>query len=69
MRTKFWLESLKGRDQSEDLGMDGRIGYNIKMNLREIGFGHLEVVDWIILVQDRDRWRALVNTVLNFQVP
>jgi hypothetical protein len=25
MRTKFWLESLKGRDHSEDLGIDGRI--------------------------------------------
>jgi hypothetical protein len=31
---------------------------NIKMDLREIGFGD---VDWIDLVQDRDRWRALVN--------
>jgi hypothetical protein len=35
---------------------------NIKMDLREIGFGG---VDWIDLAQDRDRWRALVNTVLN----
>jgi hypothetical protein len=32
---------------------------NIKMDLREIGFG---AVDWINLAQDRDRWRALVNT-------
>jgi hypothetical protein len=36
------------------------------MDLREIGF---EGVDWIHLAQDRDRWRALVNTVLNLQVP
>jgi hypothetical protein len=39
---------------------------NIKMDLREIGFGD---VDWIHLAQDRDRWWALVNTVMNFRVP
>jgi ribosome biogenesis protein Nip4 len=39
---------------------------NIKMNLREIGFGD---VDWINLAQDMDRWRALVNTVMNLRVP
>jgi hypothetical protein len=39
---------------------------NIKMDLREIGFGD---VDWIHLAQDRDRWRALVNTVMNLLVP
>jgi hypothetical protein len=35
---------------------------NIKMDLREIGFGDM---DWIDLAQVRDRWRALVNTVMN----
>jgi hypothetical protein len=39
---------------------------NIKMDIREIVFGD---VDWIHLAQDRDRWRALVNTVMNFWVP
>jgi hypothetical protein len=39
---------------------------NIKMDLVEVGWGD---VDWINLVQDRDRWRALVNAVLNLQVP
>jgi hypothetical protein len=39
---------------------------NIKMNLREIGFGD---VDWIHWAQDRDRWRALVSTVMNLRVP
>jgi hypothetical protein len=39
---------------------------NIKMDLLEIGFGG---VDWIGLAEDRYRWRALVNAVMNFQVP
>jgi hypothetical protein len=39
---------------------------NIKMDLVEIGWG---VVDWIGLGQDTDRWRALVNAVMNLQVP
>jgi hypothetical protein len=39
---------------------------NIKMDLREIGFGD---VDWIHWAQDRDRWRALVNTVMNLRFP
>jgi hypothetical protein len=37
----------------------------IRMHLREIGLGS---VDWIQLAQDRDRWRALVNTVMNLRV-
>jgi hypothetical protein len=39
---------------------------NIEMDLREIAFGD---VGWIHLAQDRDRWRALVNTVMNIWVP
>jgi hypothetical protein len=39
---------------------------NIKMDLWEIGFGY---VDWVHWAQDRDRWRALVNTVMNLRVP
>jgi hypothetical protein len=39
---------------------------NIKIDLREIRFGD---VDWIHLSQDRDRWRALVNTVMNLRFP
>jgi hypothetical protein len=39
---------------------------NIKMDLLEIG---LSVVDWIGFAQDRYRWRALVNSVMNHQVP
>jgi hypothetical protein len=39
---------------------------NIKMDLRKVGFGD---VDWIHWAQDRDRWRAPVNTVMNLRVP
>jgi hypothetical protein len=39
---------------------------NITMDLGEVGWGD---VDWIGLAEDRNRWRALVNSVLNFQVP
>jgi hypothetical protein len=39
---------------------------NVKMNLLEIEFN---VVDWIGLAQDRYRWRALVNSVMNLWVP
>jgi hypothetical protein len=37
-----------------------------KMDLREIGWVGM---DWIYLAQDRDQWRALVNTVMNLRVP
>jgi hypothetical protein len=39
---------------------------NIRMDLRERGWGGM---DWIDLAQDRDQWRAVVNTVMNLRLP
>jgi hypothetical protein len=39
---------------------------NIKMDRREVGW---DGMDWIDLAKDRDRWRALVNAVMNLRVP
>ena len=39
---------------------------NIRMNLQEIGLGSME---WTDLAKDRDRWRALVNAIMNIRVP
>jgi hypothetical protein len=39
---------------------------NIKLDLREIGWDDM---DWIDMAQDRDQWRAVVNTVMNLRVP
>jgi hypothetical protein len=43
-----------------------RLVDNIEMDLLEIGWGG---VDWIVLALDRDKWRALVNAVMNLRVP
>jgi len=46
--------------------LKGRWEDNIKMDLQEVGWGGM---DWIVLVQNRDRWRALVNAVMKRRVP
>jgi hypothetical protein len=47
------------------LGRPRRVD-SIKMDLREIGW---DGMNWIDMTQDRDQWRALVNTVMNLRVP
>ena len=39
---------------------------NIKMDLQDVGW---RGVDWIAVAEDRDRWRALMNAVMNIRVP
>jgi hypothetical protein len=43
-----------------------RLEDNIKTDIQEVGFGRM---DWIELAQDRFKWQALVNAVMNLQVP
>jgi hypothetical protein len=63
MRISYWWESQRQRP----LGRPRRRRVdNIKMDLLEIGWGD---VDWIGLAQDRDKWRTLLNTVMNLRVP
>ena len=62
--TGFWWGNLRGK---RPLGRPRRRWEdNIKMDLQEVGGG---CEDWMELAQDRDRWRALVSTVMNFRVP
>jgi len=58
-----WWGIRREGDHWGDLGVDGWI---IRMDLQEVGSGY---VDWIGLAQYRDRWRTLVNAVMNLRVP
>jgi len=60
--TGFWWGHLRERDHWGD---PGRWEDNIKMDLQEVGGG---CGDWMKLGQERERWRALVSTVMNFRV-
>jgi hypothetical protein len=63
MHARFWWESPKERDLSEDQGVDGRILSECFLR------GFVEGgVEWIQLTQNRDRWLALVNTAMNLRV-
>jgi hypothetical protein len=58
---------LVGKPEGRPLGRRRRRWVdNIKMDLREVG---LDGMDWIDLAEDRDRWRAYVNAVMNLRVP
>jgi hypothetical protein len=62
MHTGFWWGNVRERDHLEDPGLDG-------IMLRWI-FRKLDgSMDYVGLVQDGDKWRALLNAVMNLQVP
>ena len=62
--TGFWWGNLRERDRLGDPGVDGRIILSWIFRKWEVGG-----MDWIELGRDRDRWRALVNALMNLRVP
>jgi hypothetical protein len=64
VHTGHYWGNLREEDSLKDPGIDGRI--MLKWIFERLGGGG---VDWTDLAQDRDRWRALVYTVMNLWVP
>jgi hypothetical protein len=58
-----WWGNLRERHHLEDQGVDGKI--ILRWIFRKWNGG----MDWSVLAQDRDRWRVLVNAVMNLWVP
>ena len=63
MHTGLCWGNLRERDHLEDPGIDGRI--ILRWIFRKLDGG----MEWIGLAQDRDKWRTLVNAVMNLRVP
>jgi hypothetical protein len=63
MHTGFWWEDLREGDHLGDPDVDGRIIFKWIFKKWDEG------MYWIELAQDRDRWRAVVNAVMNLRVP
>jgi len=59
---RVWWGNLREKDHLEDTGLYGRI--ILRWIVRKCVVG----MDWISMAYDRNRWRALVNAVINFQV-
>jgi hypothetical protein len=62
MDTGYWSETQKEGDYKED---EDVAGWTILKSVSEREDG----MNWIDLTQERDQWRALVNTVMNIRVP
>jgi hypothetical protein len=63
VHTGFWLGNLRGRDHLVDPGVNGKV--ILKWIFKKWDGG----MDWIDLALDRDRWRALVNSVMKLRFP
>jgi hypothetical protein len=63
VRTGFWRGNLREIDYLEDVGLEGRI--ILKWLFKKWDEG---TMDWIDLDRDRDKWRTVVDAVMNFRV-
>ena len=63
--TRFWWGKCEGKDW-QYLDVDGRI--ILEWVFKKIWWGR-GIVDWVDLTEDRDKWRALVNTLMSLRVP